>query len=171
MIGLKSIKCKYDCEPEGWSYLWVWARLNAELLNCTNLRVYMCLLITWLGVLSRIKCNLACPTSKVYRHMRSSSLARSLLWRTLVIGLQIDHRRIWSHKKTIDAHKQRMIALNEYISIVIDTITASYSFFSVCCCIAFFNLIQFFELNYLYQRAISRACSPILILKRIIFYL
>uniref|UniRef100_M4BVD5 Uncharacterized protein n=1 Tax=Hyaloperonospora arabidopsidis (strain Emoy2) TaxID=559515 RepID=M4BVD5_HYAAE len=43
------------------------------------------------------------------------------------------------------------------------TLTASYSFFSDCCCwIVFNNLIQFYELDYLYQRASSRACSPIL---------
>ena len=43
------------------------------------------------------------------------------------------------------------------------TLTSSYSFFSDCCCwIVFNNLIQFYELDYLYQRASSRACSPIL---------
>uniref|UniRef100_M4BNN9 Uncharacterized protein n=1 Tax=Hyaloperonospora arabidopsidis (strain Emoy2) TaxID=559515 RepID=M4BNN9_HYAAE len=33
--------------------------------------------------------------------------------------------------------------------------------FSDCCCIAFCSLIQFNELNCLYQRTSSRACSPI----------
>ena len=44
----------------------------------------------------------------------------------------------------------------------IQTLIASYSFFSDYCCIVFCNLIQFYELNYLYQRASSRACPPIL---------
>ena len=62
----------------------------------------------------------------------------------------------------LDAHKHRPIAptllywFHTYI-------TASYYFFSdCCCCIVFCNLIQFSELNYLYQGASSRACSPIL---------
>uniref|UniRef100_M4BNM9 Uncharacterized protein n=1 Tax=Hyaloperonospora arabidopsidis (strain Emoy2) TaxID=559515 RepID=M4BNM9_HYAAE len=50
------------------------------------------------------------------------------------------------------------------------TLTASYPFFSVCCCIVFCNLIQFSELDYSYQRASSRACSPIFREAQTVYY-
>ena len=65
------------------------ARLDAKLLNRTYLRVCLCVCkITRVIYPARTKCDLVCPPSSVYRHIRSHSLPRSLLWRTVVIGLK-----------------------------------------------------------------------------------
>ena len=52
----------------------------------------------------------------------------------------------------------RVVHCNDFIH----TLTTSYSFFKVCCCIVFCNLIQSYGLDYLYHGASSTDCSPIL---------
>uniref|UniRef100_M4C0E5 RxLR effector candidate protein n=1 Tax=Hyaloperonospora arabidopsidis (strain Emoy2) TaxID=559515 RepID=M4C0E5_HYAAE len=121
--------------------------------------------------------------------LRTNHCLATPLWRTLVIGLKsiegkYDHiSKCWLliSKGKLDAESAlgpqventARIALRKSPPVSrrtnfnvnfqqIQTLTASYSFLSECCCILFCNLIQFYELNYLYQRASSRSCSPIL---------
>ena len=106
-------------------------------------------------------------------YIQSHALARSLLWRTHVIGLksikgEYDHiskcwtliSKGWSHCLSI--LWQRLIALLEYTVLVytdIDSVILLLQWLLLLYSV--FNLIQFSELDSLYQRASSRARSPI----------
>ena len=98
----------------------------------------------------------------VYRHNRSHSLARSLLWRTHVIGLKLikgkyDHiSKCWT---LISTGRSRCPTLLYWVNTDINSIIL---ILQCLRCVAFCNLIQFSELDYSYQRASSWACSPIL---------
>ena len=79
----------FNCDPEGWSYQWLYVRFNVELLNrkffvCVSVCVCNNAVRCTLPVLNAIN---PVTISWVYRYIQNLFLARSLLWRTLVIDL------------------------------------------------------------------------------------